>query len=110
MQSVYQAATNTDPLAVGDSPASCSQSILQEVLRVSREWLERLHVPSKERAAVQHLASLAEDLVGDAHASPLAMAQVRALLCGSCHHLNAAHGQCSGQSLERCPLLQESQR
>jgi hypothetical protein len=68
--------------------------------------VEHIPVHDLQHEALLHLGNLAEDLIKNCNTSLLAMAQLRALLCGNCRHLNAAQGQCAGQSLERCPLLQ----
>jgi hypothetical protein len=107
MLSVYrQTSSDTTPsppavaVATGGSP-----HLLHKVFRLSRQWVEHIPVHDLQREAILHLGNLAEDLIRNSNTSLLAMAQLRALLCGNCRHLNAAQGLCSGQSLEHCLLL-----
>lgn len=78
---------------------------LQGILRVSRQWLEQFSVDEPQRGNLVHLQHLTEDLIRAGDLSPTAMTTIRAFLCGSCRRLNAAHGQCAGQSLDQCLLL-----
>ena len=106
MQSVYQQ-TSQDASQVppANSVAGRSQGLLEAVLRVSQEWVERLPVHDPEREAAIRLAMLTEDLVRTGDRSPRALSHVRSLLCSNCRRLNAAQGKCSGQALDRCLLL-----
>jgi hypothetical protein len=91
--------------AVGACFAGDSNQLLQDVLRLSQDWVAQLRVPDLQREAILHLGNLAEELLRNGNASPLAMTQLRALLCGNCRHLNAVQNQCAGRSLHRCQLL-----
>ncbi len=112
MLSVYlQTSSDTAPLPSADAVATAadgadgSHHLLQEVVRLSRQWVDQLHVQNLHREGILHLGNLAEDLIRNGQASLFAMTQLRTLLCGNCRRLNAAQGQCSGQSLDRCLLL-----
>lgn len=79
----------------------------QSVLEVLRDW-QRGRSPYDEHRA--HLA-LAEDSIEDLDLrndySDGAKTVGRALMCVNCRRLNASQGRCSGQPLEKCPLLND---
>jgi hypothetical protein len=105
MDSVYTS-THVDATEhpSGSSGDSDVQNILQGVLRVSREWIERLPMQSAEHKTAIHLAALTESLSGRA-VPHLAMTRINALLCENCRRLNASGINCVGRSLESCPVL-----
>ena len=112
MLSVYlQTSSDTTPsssaysVATAANGADGSHHLLQEVVRLSRQWVDHIHGQDLQREGILHLGNLAEELIRNGQASLYAMAQLRTLLCGNCRRLNAAQGQCSGQSLDRCQLL-----
>lgn len=95
----------SDPLPAADYVASSSQHLLEGVLRVSRKWVEHLHVHDPLRENLVGMGMLVEDLLMSGDYSSDAMTIARALLCRNCHRLNAEQGKCSGRSLDQCPLL-----
>jgi hypothetical protein len=106
MQSIYlQAAKSATDDGATDADIDGSHKLLEGVLRVSRDWAERLPPRDRERQAAVGLAALTENLLADGKPSPHAMSNVRGLLCANCRRLNAAQGKCFGQALERCLLL-----
>lgn len=106
MHSVYQEVSAET--AQSPSADSTSHHLLQEVLRVSQEWMARLPAHDPHRQDVVRLGMLSEGLVSAGDHSSDAMATARSLLCVNCRRLNAAQGQCTGQSLDRCLLLNGS--
>jgi hypothetical protein len=103
-----QASPNNFQRPSAEGVASGNQDLLQAVLRVSRQWEARLAVDDSSRLTSQRLIALAEQLLGCGNAPPLAMTEIRALLCTRCRRLDAAQGKCSGESLDRCLLLNGS--
>ena len=91
--------------ARGGCFADDSHGLLQDVVRISRGWVAQLSGHDLQREAILHLGNLAEELIRDGSASPVAMTQLRALLCGNCRHLDAVQSQCAGRSLHQCQLL-----
>ncbi len=91
--------------AAYDCAAGDAQQLLEAVVRLSQQWLEQFHLPDAQHEKVARLGVLATDLVKRGDFSSVAMTTARALLCVNCRRLDAAQGQCHGQSLERCPLL-----
>jgi hypothetical protein len=91
--------------SVGLQDARDSHGLLRDVLRISRGWVARLSGNDLQREAILHLGNLAEELIRDTNASPVAMTQLRALLCGNCSHLDGVQSQCAGRSLHQCRLL-----
>lgn len=75
------------------------------VARVTRDWLSRIERHDPHREQVQRISILAEDLAARGTPSPPAIDAIRAMLCANCRRLDAAPSECSGQALERCPLL-----
>jgi len=105
MDSVYrQSQFDSTELPSGNSADTDVQNILQGVLRVSREWIERLPVHGTEHQTAIHLDALTESLCGSA-VPPLAMTRIKAMLCENCRRLHAPSVDCVGRSLECCPLL-----
>jgi hypothetical protein len=78
---------------------------LEGILRLSRNWLERLPAADPQRANLLRIQNLARILGGGGENSYLAVSYVRAMLCVTCRRLDAAHGKCFGQTLDRCLLL-----
>ena len=78
---------------------------LLAVAKVARTWLERIQTHDPHREQVQRMGILAEDLAGRGSPTPSALAAIRAMLCANCRRLDGFQGDCSGQVLERCPLL-----
>jgi len=108
-QSVYQETPfDASQRPSTDCLASGSQDLLARVLKVGREWLDRLSVDDPQRGNHTRLGMLVEDLIKGGEPSSLAMSNVRALLCASCRRLDAAQGKCSGQALDRCLLLKRA--
>lgn len=106
LRSVYQqTAPDASPRPSADCVAGGDRVLLEGVLKVSREWMERVPVDDPQRWNHARLGMLAEDLIKGGEPSSLAMSNVRSLLCASCRRLNAAQGKCSGQALDRCLLL-----
>lgn len=107
MYSVYQVGSThaAQPLSYDSL-----EDELQGVLRVSRQWLEQFPVDEPQRGNLVRLGHLTEDLIRAGDLSPAAMTTIRAFLCSCCHRLNAAQGQCSSPSLDRCLLLKEARR
>ena len=91
--------------ADGVNGSGGSHHLLQKVVRLSQQWVDHVHVQELQREGILHLGYLAEELIRNGNSSLVAMTQLRTLLCGNCRRLNAAQGQCSGQPLDRCPLL-----
>lgn len=102
--------TNTDLPSVGACAAHGDLDLLQAALQISREWVERLPPQSPQRATAVHLGQLVEHLIDNRCTMPLAMSNVRALLCTNCRNLNAAHGECNGRSLNHCLLIRKADR
>ncbi|MCK9382579.1 MAG: hypothetical protein M0P95_16135 [Sulfuritalea sp.] len=107
MDAVYleYSVDTAQPPAADDCVASDSLGLLHGVLRVSQEWLEQVPLCDPQHDKLVRLGILAADLVRMSNFSPTAMTTARALLCVNCRRLNAAQGQCAGQSLDRCLLL-----
>lgn len=110
MRSVYQQAAGgrslepeTD-LWPGDRRAQ-----MLAVARLTRSWLERIGTLDPHREQVLRMGLLAEDLAAGGSPSPSAIAAIRAMLCANCRRLGAAPDGCSGQVLERCPLLAKAE-
>lgn len=78
---------------------------LERILRLSRDWLERLPPGDPQRANLLRIQNLARILSGDGEISYLAVSYVRAMLCVTCRRLDGAHGLCFGQTLDRCLVL-----
>jgi hypothetical protein len=109
MQSVYhQTSTDVSQRPSVDSIASGGRRLLQAVFWVSRDWVEHLPVDDPQRKNLIYLGILADDLVRAGDYSPNAMTTAQALLCVNCRRLNAAQGQCTGQPLDRCRLLEKA--
>ena len=89
----------------GTSGAADIHHLLQEVLRVSREWMAQLPVLDPQRNDVFRLALMTESLLNTNDLSSPAINNARGLLCGTCRRLNAAFGRCAGQALDHCQLL-----
>ena len=104
MHSVYQNAPASAPVSA--SGGDGYRSLLEEVLQISHDWAEGACAHGLQRDAVMHLWSLTQELLeSNVPAPPVALTQLRALLCGNCRALNAAQGQCTGRSLDQCRLL-----
>lgn len=91
-----------------DGMAAQKQALLQGVVRLGREWLDRIPADDPQREHLIRMGILAEDLIRAGDHSPAAMAMARALLCANCRRLGAIEGKCFGQVLERCVLLNSS--
>ena len=102
MYSVY---LENPPHTAGPLSVGRVEDELQGILRVSRMWLEKLPEDEPQRSKIAHLRNLTEGLIRAGDFSSDAMTTAHAFLCCHCRRLNAAHGQCSGQSLDRCLLL-----
>lgn len=96
---------DSEPLPAPDCAASGNQRLLEEVLRVSQEWLKQLSVHDSRRGNLTAMQMLMKDLIKTGNCSSADMTTARALLCSNCRRLNAAPEKCSGRSLDRCPLL-----
>ena len=84
--------------AVGAFFADDSPQFLRDVLRLSQDWVAQLRGDDLEHEAILRLGNLAEELLRNGNASPVAMTKLRVLLCGHCRH-------CAGHSLPKCELL-----
>lgn len=97
---------DADRLSAGDRTQSGSKILLQGSLKLCRKWLEHLPAHDRRRENLNITERFVEDLLeSDDDYLDHAMANARALLCVNCRRLNAAPEQCSGPSLDRCPLL-----
>jgi hypothetical protein len=109
MDSAYRQTYPTEsPVSSGDNVTNRDYGLLESVARVSREWLAHLAVSHPQRASVLRLELLAVTLISADKVSPLALTEVRKLICETCHRLNATNVQCTGYSLDRCQLLRAS--
>ncbi len=106
MESVYrQTYPIESPASSGDNVTNRDHVLLESVARVSREWLAQLPVSHPQRASALRLELLADTLISADKISPLALAEVRKLICETCHRLNATKEHCAGYTLDRCQLL-----
>jgi len=105
MQSVYLQSSPNTALPPLSADGVASEHLLHAIWWISRHWVERLAVDAPPRKNLIFLGILTDDLVRAGDYSVDAMTTVRALLCTNCRRLDAAHGKCSGQPLDRCPLL-----
>lgn len=105
MHSVYSGGTVQPPPA--DSSASDGQQMLEESMRVNRERRERVPEDDRQRENLVRLGMLIRDLVKARNCSSGAGITARAF-CLSCRCLDATHGECSRQPLDRCLLLQRT--
>jgi hypothetical protein len=106
--SYLQADRGSAPPSSVDAVASNYKSLLQTVWWISRTWVERVAVHDPHRVSLIDLGLLVDDLVRAGDYSSAAMMDVQSHLCDGCRRLNAASGQCTGQSLHECPLLREA--
>lgn len=98
----------SDSLPAFDGAPRSSKDLLQGALQVCRMWLEHLPAHDPRRENLDATAILVKDIIesGD-YSLHDAMTTARALLCTNCRRLNAAPEQCTGQPLDRCPLVKE---
>lgn len=110
MHSIYLQATGqrSKELETDVWPGDRRAQVLA-VARLTCSWLERIGTLDLRREQVSRLGLMAEDLAAGGSPSPSAIAAIRAMLCGNCRRLGAAPGGCSGQVLERCPLLAKAE-
>ena len=82
--------------AVGAFFADDSPQFLRDVLRLSQDWVAQLRGDDLEHEAILRLGNLAEELLRNGNASPVAMTKLRVLLCGHCRHcaLNDTDDKC----------------
>jgi hypothetical protein len=108
LQSAYlQSGRETTSPQSTERIAGGSKALLQAVWWISRNWVERVAVSDPHRVSLIDLGLLIDDLVRAGDYSSAAMTDVQDLLCNACRRLNAAPGQCDGQSLHGCLLLRE---
>jgi hypothetical protein len=100
-----QSARGSAPQPLVDDVGSDSKALLQAAWWISRTWVERVAVHDPHRVSLIDLGLLIDDLVRAGDYSSAAMMDVQSHLCAGCRRLNAASGQCSGQSLRECLLL-----
>ncbi len=79
-----------------ESGASRNKSLLEDVVRVSRGWVDRIPLDDPQRQRAARVGSLAEDLLRKEDYSPAAMTTTRAVICVNCRRLNASQGKCLG--------------
>jgi hypothetical protein len=103
-----QTARGSAPPPSADDVSGDSKTLLQAAWWISRMWVERVPVHDPHRVSLIDLGLLIDDLVRAGDYSSAAMMDVQTHLCDGCRRLNAAPGQCAGQSLHVCLLLRES--
>jgi hypothetical protein len=79
--------------------------LLQRAMAVGRSWLKLSATQEMQRGNVIYMLVLAERLIRDADCTSHTFSKVSGLFCAGCLSLNAAQGQCAGQPLDQCPLL-----
>lgn len=106
MHSVYrQTAPPRFPVPDVDPRPGGSGELLAAVARVARGWLTQIDSHDPHREQIRRISIMADDLAAHGTSSPSAIAAIRTVLCANCHRLDAAPWDCSGQGLDRCPLL-----
>lgn len=96
-----------DPLPSG-APAGVaagSHPRWETVLRLLRRWLKEHPARDAGRASLFIGEMLIEELMRTNDYSSDAAVSGCAILCVNCRRLDASQGKCSGQPLNRCPLL-----
>lgn len=93
---------------VADGVAENNRWQLEQVLRLSREWLARGAVNATQRESLIRLGVLADYMITTGDFSPPAMMTALALMCANCLCLDATRGQCLGRIQGRCQLLEET--
>lgn len=105
---------NAYPTGVHHQSADCvahsGKLPLEDLLRVSREWAERLPIDDPHRGNLLQVEKLAASILNDGNNSALAKSYLGAMWCVTCRRLDAVQGECLGQSLDRCILLDASIR
>ncbi|MCF8151002.1 MAG: hypothetical protein K9K30_12670 [Burkholderiaceae bacterium] len=99
---------DTDSQIPKDCTAHDKQTILEDALQIGQRWLAVLAEDHPQRPLVTQVARMAEDLARNPDAPPVAMSNLRALMCSSCRRLEAAKGQCSGRPLDQCFLRSQA--
>lgn len=95
-----------NPLPAIDSTSSGSKDLLQGVMQVFSKWLEHLPVHDPRFKRLNATEILFKDMLeSGAYSGIYVMTTAHALLCTNCRRLDAAPEECSGRSLDRCPLL-----
>ncbi len=92
-----------------DCAANDSKRLLEDALKLCQQWMERFPVDDPGRRNLVCLQMSLGYLVNGGEPSALDMSNIRALLCSNCRRISAAQARCSGQPLNRCPLLSGSQ-
>lgn len=110
MESIPQRASpDVSQAAPAHRAANDSIGLLKDALKLCQQWMERFPVDDPERRNLVCLQMSLGYLINSGEPSALDMSNIRALLCTNCRRISAAQGRCSGQPLNRCPLLNGSQ-
>lgn len=92
-------------LPVADGLTENNRLQLEEILRVSREWLAQAALDPAQRESLIRLGVLADYMINTGDVSPAAMKTALTLMCACCLGLEATQGQCLGRPQDRCLLL-----